>query len=365
MATGIIKKISLYDKENNLWTTKNIGAVATNISLNQPILGKNSVESALHGFLPNEEFVLPKDDQQQDLDAIVSIDKTNKQIKVSEYSKEIIDFFKPNGGLSNNVNQDNINSYIAAYISSEQEGQFPAALNLNEILNVIYPVGSIFTSLQPTAPGDTIGGLWEPIEGYFLYPSTSGVGSTGGSATTNTTVSLNLSSLISNHNFNITKTLNNCQTAPAGYGLTRTSVSEAAPGKVLISTGTNTIPSVTIGTSLSHSATNTTVRTGTISLFPPYLRVYMWKRVSLIDPSDPNQRFFEHTAGALKNSIIQSLEDTLNTRVANQVAYQIANTNTVRQQIINIIENNSNIILSNKTKTLWDTILTNNNYQEA
>lgn len=39
----------------------------------------------------------------------------------------------------------------------------------DELLNKIYPVGSLYLSVNNTNPGDLFGGTWEQINGYYLY----------------------------------------------------------------------------------------------------------------------------------------------------------------------------------------------------
>lgn len=56
---------------------------------------------------------------------------------------------------------------------------------LDEIINVIYPVGSIYMSVNDTSPQSFFGGTWAKIEGRFLLSSSSSysTGATGGEAT--------------------------------------------------------------------------------------------------------------------------------------------------------------------------------------
>lgn len=63
-----------------------------------------------------------------------------------------------------------------------------------EILNIIYPVGSIYLSWNATNPSTLFGGKWERVTGGFLYGSTVNTGSTGngsGTNTNNTTLTIN------------------------------------------------------------------------------------------------------------------------------------------------------------------------------
>lgn len=55
-----------------------------------------------------------------------------------------------------------------------------------EILNIIYPVGSIYLSWNATNPSTLFGGTWERVNGGFLYGSTVSTGSTGNGTGTNT-----------------------------------------------------------------------------------------------------------------------------------------------------------------------------------
>ena len=65
------------------------------------------------------------------------------------------------------------------------------ALTSSMILNVIYPVGSIYLSVNNQNPSGLLGGTWEPIKDRFLLASgdTYPIGSTGGEASH--TLSLN------------------------------------------------------------------------------------------------------------------------------------------------------------------------------
>lgn len=52
------------------------------------------------------------------------------------------------------------------------------------ILNVIYPVGSIYVSMNSTNPKDIVGGTWTQITNRFLYCKSTTSKQTGGSTTT-------------------------------------------------------------------------------------------------------------------------------------------------------------------------------------
>ena len=58
-------------------------------------------------------------------------------------------------------------------------------LQKTALLNLVYPVGSIYMSANATSPASFLGGSWERIQGRFLLAASSSytAGSTGGEAT--------------------------------------------------------------------------------------------------------------------------------------------------------------------------------------
>lgn len=61
--------------------------------------------------------------------------------------------------------------------------------NTTDLLNYVYPVGSIYMSVNSVSPQTILGGTWEKIEGVFLLGSSSShaLGSKGGSETVSLT----------------------------------------------------------------------------------------------------------------------------------------------------------------------------------
>ena len=127
-----------------------------------------------------------------------------------------------------------------------------------EILNIIYPVGSVYISTNSANPATLFGGTWEQIKGRFLVGcGSNGVdlyieaGQTGGEATHTLTVDE-----MPRHNHNAYL-----------YGGNLAS----APGRLLFDTGAgqeyyNSIKSA--GGDKPHNN------------MPPYLAVYMWYRTA-------------------------------------------------------------------------------------
>lgn len=54
--------------------------------------------------------------------------------------------------------------------------------NYVNLLNLIYPVGTIIASYSSTSPADWVGGTWTTMDA-FLYGATKNIGSTGGKDT--------------------------------------------------------------------------------------------------------------------------------------------------------------------------------------
>lgn len=116
----------------------------------------------------------------------------------------------------------------------------------------IYPVGSIYISVNNTNPGTMFGGTWERIQDTFLLASgsTYGAGTTGGEATHTLTINE-----MPSHSHTLTGnsgTGGKAETVPYGSA----------------TTGTNMYAIKNAGGGQPHNN------------MPPYLAVYVWKRVS-------------------------------------------------------------------------------------
>ena len=197
-------------------------------------------------------------------------------------------------------------------------------MNDNEIptFDTIYPVGSIYMSINSTDPSLLFGGTWEQIEDTFLLSAGSSytAGNTGGAASINLShshttnagttggTSLSIANMPShNHgskslvgravlrqsstdnlivagwpnNTGIITITNHGYSAAAYNGL-----QEVSPTRTLSSfviNATHTHDSQGSGTAHSHSqvAVGTDSQlSSTQSIMPPYLVVYMWKRIA-------------------------------------------------------------------------------------
>lgn len=122
--------------------------------------------------------------------------------------------------------------------------------------NTIYPVGSIYMSVNSTSPATLFGGTWEQIKDTFLLSAgdTYSAGATGGEASHTLTVSE-----MPSHNHNITIR------AGAGAANYYSAPPSASQGGEAV-TRTNVIQETGGGTAHNN--------------MPPYMAVYMWKRTA-------------------------------------------------------------------------------------
>lgn len=130
-------------------------------------------------------------------------------------------------------------------------GKSSENVNYVDILKKVYPVGAIYMSLTDTNPSLLFGGAWEQIEDVFLYAGKVGdanyaPGKTGGEKT---------------HKLSTTE-------IPTGFV---TNVSAGSAKTWDIAKSSNSITSVTQTKNSSGGKAHNNM--------PPFLAVYMWKRV--------------------------------------------------------------------------------------
>lgn len=142
-------------------------------------------------------------------------------------------------------------------------------LQKTALLNLVYPVGSIYMSANATSPASFIGGSWERIQGRFLLAASSSytAGSTGGEAT-HTLTEAELPEISGSIGSN-------------SYG----SVWSTLGSTKGVFSSTNDVPSPT---NTEKGTTNTRTTQVNMSFgsgqahnnMPPYLAVYVWKRTA-------------------------------------------------------------------------------------
>ena len=150
------------------------------------------------------------------------------------------------------------------------------------ITNKIYPIGSIYMSVNSTNPSELFGGTWERIQDRFILASgsTYSNGSTGGSATVTLTKDEMPSHTHVQNAHSHTPSSVGANWVPNTQSVTRSQFSATSSGnKYSLSTGSRD-DWKWAGTS-STTATNQNTGGGQAhNNMPPYLAVYGWKRTA-------------------------------------------------------------------------------------
>ena len=166
----------------------------------------------------------------------------------------------------------------------------PIMINRTPLFDLIYPIGSIYMSVNFIDPSTIFGGIWERIQDRFLFAAgdTYNAGSVGGSSTTTLTIE-NLpshsheatseyigGSLLfrgpSDENHNIV------DVSLGGDNITKTTYEGSDWGNSISTSTTDRAPEqINIGGTVSTTIGNTGSGSA-INILPPYLTVYMWKR---------------------------------------------------------------------------------------
>lgn len=159
-------------------------------------------------------------------------------------------------------------------------------IQANMDFNLIYPVGSIYMSTNNTNPSLLFGGTWEQLENRFLLGAGSSytAGNTGGSATmahthatSNHTLTVAEMPKHTGHVYNEVRGGN-----WAGFLSTSDATSYGSSGRGWNVTAGNELHPVgdTLGGGGAHNHGDTGAASNSDNM-PPYLVVYMWKRLTL------------------------------------------------------------------------------------
>lgn len=152
---------------------------------------------------------------------------------------------------------------MANYQSTHTGQEHDAYCTKSQLINLVYPVGSIYMSINSTSPQTLFGGTWQQISDTFLLAAggTYTAGSTGGNAAHTHTLENGFAQIVFHGAGNIRyRELSGKPSWQANYKATVSNV------------GSETF-SETWGAGLAGSTDST-------SNLPPYLAVYVWKRTA-------------------------------------------------------------------------------------
>lgn len=144
----------------------------------------------------------------------------------------------------------------------------------NELLDLVYPVGSIYISVNSTSPASLFGGTWEILNDVFLLAAGSyaNAGTFGGEASHTLTVDElpahrhSLGQTGNHPSFSVTwGNINANVEIPSAIAVTHTP-GEALAGNSLVVFQNEDHVTATSGGGAAHNN------------MPPYMAVYMWKR---------------------------------------------------------------------------------------
>lgn len=145
----------------------------------------------------------------------------------------------------------------------------------NDLINIIYPIGSIYMSVNNVSPASFLGGTWEAIKDRFLLAAGSSysAGSTGGEATHKLTTNeipshthINCIYNINNKNFNMKMNAIRLKDTSVYQWVDISSASD-----ITTAGGDGGDPC-----GITKSSGGSQVHNN----MPPYLTVYIWKRIS-------------------------------------------------------------------------------------
>lgn len=154
------------------------------------------------------------------------------------------------------------------YTKDQSDGRY---LTKTSVLNLIYPVGSIYMSANNVSPQNFLGGTWTRIEGRFLLAADSAhsAGSTGGSAQV-TLQAANMPTMVGYLNKGYT----------VDWGDTSLPVLFKTQNEIQVIADVGTIQGNQAGAHQEDQSVNIPGENTPVSIMPLYLAVYMWKRIA-------------------------------------------------------------------------------------
>ena len=209
------------------------------------------------------------------------------------------------GNIYNGATQDDMPLYHVLINGTQIESVtkvFQEIPSLATVTDLVYPVGSIYMTVNNVNPATIFGGTWEEIQGKFLLGRSSGhaAGTSGGNETVTLTVAQMPAHTHTGPSHTHT-TPNHTHTATCGsagahsHTVARKKVAATGTAKYAAQAGdshstssagahTHTITIASGGGSTTGAAgTGDTGSAGSgqaVNIMPPFLSVYMWKRTA-------------------------------------------------------------------------------------
>lgn len=151
---------------------------------------------------------------------------------------------------------------------------------LNDLVDLVYPVGSIYMSMNGSVSPDSLfGGTWERIQDRFLLAAGDnyGAGTTGGEAAH----VLTTAEMPSHTHTELIRVVGHSgweeYTSPASYGIMLDVNKFTSDDAIVYNDGNKTYNSTTVG---ARTNTTSSGNDNAHNNMPPYLAVYMWRRIS-------------------------------------------------------------------------------------
>ncbi len=259
--------VTLFEGVNYIYTNY------SNVSI-ELIYPKDTAENRM--FLNNAMYYNHKlkNDGEFSLDDIYFKDaftKTEDKLNL-EVNNASVDCITSN---NNNFSLDSEGNLVVKTLTvgGKKEEEETSSLNKEEVCNMIYPVGSVYVSVNSANPSSLFGGTWEQLKDRFLLGAgdSYGNGTTGGEASHTLTIN-EMPSHTHNQNPHVhgvrAKGFNGTSNTNGYYMLRRNESGDS-------------YDMVDSDAALSTTATNqNTGGSASHNNMPPYLVVYMWKRVS-------------------------------------------------------------------------------------
>ena len=158
---------------------------------------------------------------------------------------------------------------------------------MEDMIDMVYPVGSIYMSVNSTSPTTLFGGTWEQLTDTFLYATST---TADNNVTTAPTGQGSKDAVVVDHNHTQASHNHAPSTANYKFAITTGNISAGTKARKLTDTVTSggyyfvvNDAGVTIGedntTNSKQPTINNSGESGTDKNMPPYMKVFMWKRI--------------------------------------------------------------------------------------